>query len=107
MHSVTVEPAGLTFDVADGETILAAAERSGLRWPTVCGGKGTCRTCILGIVAGGEHFAPVGPWEQEGLDEMAAFLRGPRVSRMACQATVQGDVVVRKPGVRPRSKETS
>ena len=99
---MTVEPSGVVFGVAAGETIFAAAARHGYRWPTVCGGLGTCRTCTLTIVEGADSFSPVSEWEAEGLEEINATWRGeaePR--RMACQARITGDVRVRKPGVRP------
>ncbi len=40
-----------TFDVAPGETVLAAALRAGVDVPYSCRG-GTCRTCMSRVVAG-------------------------------------------------------
>jgi 2Fe-2S ferredoxin len=99
--TVTVEPAGVEFDIGPHETVLAAATRQGYRWPTVCGGMGTCHTCTLTVVDGEEHLSEIGEWEAEGLSEInATWTReaGPR--RMACQVEVSGDVRVRKHGVR-------
>ncbi len=99
---MTVEPSGIEFSVAAGETIFDAASRHGYKWPTVCGGLGTCRTCTLTVIEGAQNFQPVSDWEAEGLAEIDATWRGvdePR--RMACQAKISGDVRVRKPGVRP------
>ena len=100
---MTVEPSGLVFDIRAGETVFEAAARHGYRWPTVCGGVGTCRTCTLTVLDGDANLGPVEAWEAEGLEEINASWAGgddhPR--RMACQLRVHGDVRVRKPGVRP------
>ena len=103
MSEVRVQPSGITFDVEPDESIFAAAGRHGLSWPTVCGGQGTCRACVLTVVEGADHLSPVGKWEREGLDEVVVGLRGdPASYRLACQATTTGDVVVHKAGVGPR-----
>lgn len=97
--AVTVQPAGIRLDPEPGETVFAAATRFGYRWPTVCGGLGTCRTCLMVVEAGAEYCSPIEDWEAEGLDA----LKEPRdgVRRLACQTRVSGDVVVQKRGVKP------
>jgi 2Fe-2S ferredoxin len=97
--TVLVQPAGLRLAPEPGETVFAAAVRVGYRWPTVCGGLGTCRTCVMVVESGRENCAPIGDLEAEGLDA----LKEPRdgVHRLACQTRVSGDVVVTKRGVRP------
>lgn len=96
-----MEPSGVSFDVEPGETVFAAAGRHGYRWPTVCGGVGTCRTCIMTVMEGEESCSPVEPWEAEGLEEIGAAGRGSGgVVRMACQTKLSGPVRARKPGVR-------
>lgn len=100
--TVIVEPSGIVFGARPDETIFAAAARHGYRWPTVCGGLGTCHTCTLTVVEGAEHLSAVSAYEAEGLDEINATWHGdPHERRMACQVRVHGDVRVRKPGVRP------
>ena len=111
MNTVTVrvEPAGIEFSVEAGQTVMAAATDAGLRWPTVCGGLGTCRTCFMSVEDdAGENLSPVEPWEQEGLDDirMTASGAGGEI-RLACQARPLADVVVRKTGVRALSAEPS
>lgn len=97
---VEVQPSGLSFEVGPGETVFEAAGRHGYRWPTVCGGLGTCRTCIMTVLEGAEACSPIEDWEAEGLEEIGAAGAGATV-RMACQTRVSGFVRVRKPGVRP------
>lgn len=99
---ITVEPSGVSFEVAPGETVFAAATRHGYRWPTVCGGMGTCRTCIMTILEGERSCSPIEAWEAEGLEEVGAAGAGPQ-QRMACQTRLSGPVRARKPGVRPAS----
>ena len=102
---IRIEPSGLEVLAAEGESVMAAARRHGLRWPTVCGGLGTCRTCYLVVVDGAEHFSPAGPGEAEAITEITrTFGRRAEPVRLACQANVSGDVVVSKYGVRPRAE---
>lgn len=96
---VLVQPSGKEITVDDDETVFAAALRHGMRWPTVCGGLGSCRTCFMVVLAGAEFCSPVDSWEAEGLADLVLVERtGP--IRLACQTRVNGPVVVRKPGAR-------
>jgi ferredoxin len=98
---IRIEPSGIEIIAAEGETVMEAATRHGLRWPTVCGGNGTCRTCYLVVVRGAEHFAPAEPGEALAITEIQRAFGRVDPIRLACQANVQGDVVVSKYGVRP------
>ena len=107
---IRVEPSGAAFEVEEGETIMAAALRSGFTWPTICGGQGNCKTCVFLILEGDEHLAAAEPWEQEGLQSIAHTLpNGGKGFRLACQAKLlgkhggrePGDVRLKKIGVRP------
>jgi ferredoxin, 2Fe-2S len=102
---VRVEPAGLVVEVADGETVMAAAARAGYRWPTVCGGLAECGTCALEVVSGGGSLPGPAPLEA---DRLAAIPEGrlwpDRSFRLACQLRPPGrdgepELVVRKKGV--------
>ena len=98
---VVVLPSEIEIEVDDGETLMAAAVRQGYRWPTVCGGQGTCRTCFVRVEAGAEHCSPISPFEKEGIDALREPADG--VTRLACQVGIAGDGVrVFKRGVRPR-----
>ncbi|MGC8512016.1 MAG: 2Fe-2S iron-sulfur cluster-binding protein [Acidimicrobiales bacterium] len=106
---VAVEPSGVEFDVADGETVFEAARRCGVRWPTVCGGVGSCRTCFMVVVCGSQFCSAIDDWEAEGLADLATVAvarsgtAGPAAAgpvRLACQTRISGPVTVRKPGVR-------
>jgi ferredoxin, 2Fe-2S len=99
---IRIEPSGLEIMAAEGETVMDAATRHGLQWPTVCGGHGTCRTCYLVVVGGAENFTPADAGEEIAITEIERTFggRGGPI-RLACQANVAGDVVVTKLGVRP------
>lgn len=101
MPKVTVQPSGIEFDAAEGETIFAAARAAGYWWPTSCGGVGECTTCAGEIVSGGDALSAMGKGEAAELVRQ----RGRRVLdqpvRLCCQARVHGDVAVKKPGVKP------
>ena len=102
MARLRVEPSGAEIDVDTDETIMAAARRHGYRWPTICNGKAECTTCYVKVVAGQANLGPIGPVEERGMDLLLRSFPGSAGSiRLACQATLTGDVVVRKPGVRP------
>jgi ferredoxin, 2Fe-2S len=98
---VVVLPSGVEIQVEDGEKLMAAAVRQGYRWPTVCGGQGTCRTCFVRVEAGAELCSPIGSLEKEGIDALREPADG--VTRLACQVEIAADGVrVFKRGVRPR-----
>ena len=101
MARVTVEPSGIEFTAAEGETIMDAAKAAGYWWPTSCGGKGECTTCAGLVVQGIQHLSAMGRYEESNLVRQRgrAVLQTP--TRPCCQARVHGDVTVPKPGVKP------
>lgn len=97
---VRVEPAGLGVTARPGETVMAAAERAGLRWPTVCGGQAECGVCALEVLeAALPPAAPVGD-ELDRLATLPERRRHPdRAYRLACRLVAVDGLVVRKQGV--------
>lgn len=106
MPTVTVNPSGITFAAADGQTVMAAAEAAGYRWPTVCGGQGDCLVCHIEVLDCPQHLSAPADAETRSLRDLTGGHggRGEHV-RLACQAAVHGDVVVLKRGVRRRRTE--
>lgn len=104
-HRVAVEPRGIEFEVNDGETIMAAAQRHGYRWPTLCRGDGTCSICWVEVTAGENQLSDTAPAERATLELLSPLLRANRTVRLACQARVRGDVTVRKSGVKPVTEQ--
>lgn len=102
MPNARIEPAGIDIEVDDGEALMAAGQRAGLLWPTVCNGMGSCRTCYVTVVEGAENLSTIEAWEKEGLEALSSSVPSSQSLRLACQALVHGDVVVHKRGVRRR-----
>ena len=87
-YTVRVQPVGKTLDSRPGETLLDSARRGGVRIPSVCGGRGLCKTCVVRItegpvpppsVADERYFSP-----QELADNW----------RRACQISTAGDCTI-------------
>ena len=57
---VRVEPSGALIGVRQGETLMAAAERQGYRWPTICHGQAVCTACCIVLDNNLEAFEPAG-----------------------------------------------
>lgn len=98
MPEVTVLPVDVTVPVEDTESLLAAAQRAGLWWPTICGGDTECGTCWTIVESGAEHCSPMGPDEQARL-AVGVKAKEPR-ARLACQIRVHGPVTVSRRNVR-------
>ena len=101
MPKVTVQPSGIVFEAAAGETVMDAARAAGYWWPTSCGGKGECTTCAGMILQGMQHLSAMGRYEESNLIRQRGRLSLQQPIRLCCQARVYGDVEVRKPGVKP------
>jgi len=81
---------------------MDAATAQGLFWPVGCPKNGECTNCAMEVVSGLGRLSAMGRYERQNLLRQ----RGPRSIddprlRLACQARVEGDVVVYKRGVRP------
>jgi chlorosome envelope protein X len=100
---IRVEPAGVELVLEDGETLFLAAGRAGYKWPTICGGQGTCRTCFVRIQEGAENCSPMEPLETEAIHALRQPLDGS--TRLACQLRTTGPVTVTKRGVRRRTED--
>jgi ferredoxin len=85
---VLVEPSGVVLDAAQGESVLAAARRHGVEWPTECDADGQCTSCVVTILEG--ELSPVREPER-------TLAPG---DRLACQARPVTDVVVRREELR-------
>jgi uncharacterized 2Fe-2S/4Fe-4S cluster protein (DUF4445 family) len=88
---VDFEPVGRRAEIEVGETLLTAAQSSGVELVSVCGGIGSCASCSIRLV-GGELSQPTeGEEEALGVEALAKGFR------LACQAKPLGDVKVEIP----------
>jgi 2Fe-2S ferredoxin len=102
MPRIRVEPIGIEVEAPDGETVMDAVCARGYYWPVGCAKNGECTNCAMEVVSGVGRLSTMGRYERQNLLRQ----RGPRAVedprlRLACQARVQGDVVVYKRGVEP------
>ena len=78
---------------ATPQSVLAILQDNFIDWMHACGGKGRCTTCRFNIVKGASVLAPATDAEQTFI-EAGKILNS---QRMACQATVLGDIEIEVP----------
>lgn len=83
-----------TLDASQpGKSLLKHFQDNDVDWMHACGGKGRCTTCKVVVRHGIGHLEPLTPAEQRYMSE-GALQQG---ERLACQAIVNGDVIVVAP----------
>ena len=102
-HLVVFTPSGRRGQIAVGTTLLDAARQLGVDLDSVCGGRGICGRCQVeptfgdfakhGMTVAADHVSPRGTVEDSyrGRRPLAGS------HRLACAATVCGDLVVDVP----------
>ncbi|HBB41546.1 MAG: ferredoxin [Nitrospirae bacterium CG18_big_fil_WC_8_21_14_2_50_70_55] len=96
MPHITFMPCGLAGEVAEGTTLLEAADQldllgvAGLEIPDGCTRQCECCTCKVRIVSGWDHLSAISDDENVLLADNGAA----DDDRLSCQATIHGDVVV-------------
>jgi ferredoxin, 2Fe-2S len=105
MPAVRVLPADAVVDVAAGESLMAAAQRQGWFWPTVCGGDSECGTCWVVIEEGAGHGSAMETAERVTLAK-GMKANEPR-ARLACQIKVSGPMVVNRRSVKAPTREAN
>ena len=102
--AVRVQPSGVEFDAAPGETIMQAAIDAGYHWPTICGGQGQCHTCYAIVLEGEDNLSEVDSLEEEAADALRIVReKQKKPVRLACCAQVNGPVVVHRIGVKKQA----
>lgn len=96
-----VEPLDAEFEAPLNETVMEAANAAGYWWPVGCNRNGECTNCAMEVVSGVGRLSQMGRFERSNLVRQRgqASVQDPRL-RLACQARVEGDIVVYKVGVR-------
>jgi uncharacterized 2Fe-2S/4Fe-4S cluster protein (DUF4445 family) len=87
-HKIKFLPYDMQIQVDDGETLIRAAMEAGVHVNASCGGEGVCGKCRVLIEAG---TVDGGISEKLSAEDLAAGYR------LACQAAVKSDLVVRIP----------
>jgi 2Fe-2S ferredoxin len=92
MPKVKFLPSGVEVEVKAGESLLDIALSHDISIQHACGGFCACTTCHCEVTEGESNLDPADSDEVERLDVLDERLT---TSRLACQAKVRGDVVVR------------
>jgi adenylate cyclase len=83
-------PGGRWIDIAQGFTVLEASQLLGVPHTSICGGKGRCSTCRIGVRGDAAALPPPSPEEQRVLLRIGA----PANVRLACQLRPRGPISV-------------
>jgi ferredoxin len=89
--TITLAGQQWTFEATAPATVLAAAERAGIRLPSSCR-NGTCRTCLCRLESGAVHYTI--DWPGVSLDERREGYILP------CVAVADTDLVLEAPAAR-------
>ena len=87
-HTVKFLPHEMEISVPDGDTIIRAALEAGVHVNASCGGEGVCGKCRV-IIENGSV--------EGGISEKLGQEEQDKGYRLACQAVVKGDLIVRIP----------
>ncbi len=83
-------PGGRVVSVPIGFTVLEASRAARIPHASVCGGRGRCSTCRVGVVGPAAAIPSPGPDEDRLLRRLAL----PPAVRLACQLRPRGDIAV-------------
>ncbi len=102
-HKVIFQPAGRGGMVAEGSTLLEAAQQLGVGIEAICGGRETCHKCLVQVETGtfpkhnlfsdSSHLTPLSERER-GLAEEGLLSHN---RRLACTARIVGDLLLTVP----------
>ncbi len=87
-YNVDFEPIGRRVEIVEGETLLAAAQMSGVQIISLCGGVGSCDSCVVRLVSGELSHPTLEEQEEIGPEDLANGYR------LACQARPLSDVKI-------------
>ncbi|WP_342619274.1 2Fe-2S iron-sulfur cluster-binding protein [Rhodoferax sp. GW822-FHT02A01] len=90
MTTLTVLPSGKSYDVAAGQSLLAALQSVGEPIKTKCGGGAKCEACHVMVPEGRKSLSKIQRAENEKLDGMVGVASA---SRLACQAILGEEAV--------------
>jgi CDP-4-dehydro-6-deoxyglucose reductase len=101
MHTVTLQPSGLQFQVEDGEAVLAAALRQGIVVPYGCknGACGSCKGRILSGTVDYGVYQPKALTDEEKAAGKALFCQAKPLSDLVLEARTVGaakDIQIKK-----------
>jgi uncharacterized 2Fe-2S/4Fe-4S cluster protein (DUF4445 family) len=90
-YTIEIQPNGKRIEIYKNDPILKGIRQAGIDLAVICGGKGTCGSCLIKIIKG--KIAPATPEETRKI--LGRQLK--RGYRLACQAIPKSDCVVEIP----------
>jgi 2Fe-2S ferredoxin len=87
MSTLTINPGGLSAEIAAGTRLLDAIIAAGGQLISKCGGDAKCGACHVFVTEGRKGVSKLTPAENAKLDTIVGV--GSK-SRLACQATLLG-----------------
>ena len=92
MAKITILPANVSAEVADGENLIEAGESAGVEMEAGCFNC-SCGTCAVEVVSGMENISEPTPEELDVLDQ---WNKDPEKFRLTCcNQILHGEVVLR------------
>lgn len=98
---VLVLPSDLSFVAEENETVMDAAIRHGITWPSICGGQQECGVCFVEVI-NPEKVEDSSGVEASLIRRMAHRGKRGGVIRLACCLVPKEDVELYRLG--PRKK---
>ena len=95
--TVTFQPSGRRFSVAEGDTLFEIAAEAGVEVDTVCGGHGECGKCKVRFDADPPATTPLDHMHLSGGEIAEGY-------RLSCQVTAAGDMTVHVPATGDKAK---
>jgi ferredoxin len=89
-HKVTILPSNQIVEIAENKPLLFALREQDIYVKSSCGGFATCSDCIIKVTSGADHLSPPTFGELKLLGNIFHITR----ERLACQATISGDVCI-------------
>lgn len=94
MARIVIRNLKKSIEVTDfSKTILRHVQDLHMDWMHACGGKGNCTTCKAIILEGENNFSPL-TFAELRYKKLGLLLDD---ERLACQATITGDVTIEVP----------
>ena len=87
-YKIDMQPIGRRVDINPGQTVLDAAQLSGIGLVSICGGAGQCNSCVVKIVKGDVNQITENESTCLTDDEISANFR------LACQVIPLSDLVI-------------
>ena len=98
--TIRVLPSDISFEIRVGESVMDAAKRNGVRWPTICNGAAECGVCAMEIISTTADLDAMTDRERNTLIVNRAWDGGSAERLACCTHPTDGELVVHRRSVR-------